>query len=170
MAITSKQSFFPTCYGPELRGRALDGWADDHGVQLCFINPGKPTQNAYIESFNGRYREECLNQHWFTSIGEAQEIIEEWRIDYNTERPHSSLKYQTPEAFAAARPFDKTQWPSRLSHLMAPRLRPLLTPPNDGTQNQNRLDLRVALKTGAGQMIKAFRGECDSPNVDMRRA
>ncbi|MEM6304398.1 MAG: IS3 family transposase [Pseudomonadota bacterium] len=82
--------------GPELRGRALDAWADDHGVQLYFIDPGKPTQNAYIESFNGRFRDECLNQHWFTSIGEAREIIEEWRIDYNTERPHSSLKYQTP--------------------------------------------------------------------------
>jgi len=88
----------------------MDGWADDHGVQLYFIDPGKPTQNAYIESFNGRYREECLNQHWFTSIGEARKIIEDWRIDYNTERPHSSLKYQTPEEFAAARPFDKTQW------------------------------------------------------------
>jgi putative transposase len=103
--------------GPELRGRALDGWADDHGVQLYFIDPGKPTQNAYIESFNGRYREECLNQHWFTSIGEAREIIEEWRIDYNTERPHSSLKYQTPEEFAAARPFDKTQWAQPLELL-----------------------------------------------------
>lgn len=103
--------------GPELRGRAMDGWADDHGVQLYFIDPGKPTQNAYIESFNGRYREECLNQHWFTSIGEAREIIEEWRIDYNTERPHSSLKYQTPEEFAAARPFDKTQWAQPLELL-----------------------------------------------------
>jgi hypothetical protein len=86
-------------------------------VQLYFIDPGKPTQNAYIESFNGRYREECLNQHWFTSIGEAREIIEEWRIDYNTERPHSSLKYQTPEEFAAARPFDKTQWAQPLELL-----------------------------------------------------
>ena len=74
--------------GPELRGRALDGWADDHGVQLYFIDPGKPAQNACIESFNGRYREECLNQHWFTSIGEAREIIEDWKIDYTTERPH----------------------------------------------------------------------------------
>jgi len=75
-----------------------------------FSDPPHPTQNAYIESFNGRYQEECLNQHWFTSIGEARKIIEDWRIDYNTERPHSSLKYQTPEEFAAARPFDKTQW------------------------------------------------------------
>ena len=103
--------------GPELRGRALDAWADDNGVQLYFIDPGKPTQNAYIESFNGRFRDECLNQHWFTSIGEAREIIENWRIDYNTERPHSSLKYQTPEEFAAARPFHKTQWAQPLELL-----------------------------------------------------
>ena len=53
-----------------------------------FSDPPNPTQNAYIESFNGRYREECLNRHWFTSIGEAREIIEDWRIDYDTERPH----------------------------------------------------------------------------------
>lgn len=60
--------------GPELCGRALDAWADDNGVQLCFIDPGKPAQNACIESFNGRFRDECLNQHWFISIGEAREI------------------------------------------------------------------------------------------------
>jgi transposase InsO family protein len=118
--------------GPELRGRALDGWADDHGVQLYFIDPGKPTQNAYIESFNGRYREECLNQHWFTSIFEAREIIEDWRIDYNN-------------------PSTRRNGRSRLSYLMAPRPRPLLTPPNDGKQMRNRLDLRVTLKNGAGQ-------------------
>ncbi len=63
-----------------------------------------------MESFNGRFREECLNRHWFTGLAEAQEIIEDWRIDYNTQRPHSSLKYRTPEEFAEARPFDKTQW------------------------------------------------------------
>jgi putative transposase len=100
--------------GPELRGRALDGWAHDHGVELYFIDPGKPTQNAYIESFNGRFREECLNLHWFTSLAEAQRIIENWRIDYNRGRPHSSLKYQTPEEFAANRPFHKTQWAAAL--------------------------------------------------------
>ncbi len=100
--------------GPELRGRALDGWAHDHGVKLYFIDPGKPTQNAYIESFNGRFREECLNLHWFTSLDEAQRIIENWRIDYNRGRPHSSLKYQTPEEFAASRPFHKTQWAAAL--------------------------------------------------------
>ena len=98
--------------GPELRGRTLDGWAHDHGVQLYFIDPGKPTQNAYIESFNGRFREECLNLHWFSTLDEAQRIIEDWRIDYNENRPHSSLRYQTPEEFAAGRPFHKTQWAS----------------------------------------------------------
>ena len=96
--------------GPELRGRALDNWAHDHGVKLYFIDPGKPTQNAYIESFNGRFREECLKLHWFTSLKEAQRIIEDWRIDYNKNRPHSSLKYQTPEEFAKNRPFHKSQW------------------------------------------------------------
>ncbi len=96
--------------GPELRGRALDGWAHDNGVQLYFIDPGKPTQNAYIESFNGRFREECLNLHWFTTLAEAQSLIEDWRIDYNKSRPHSSIRYQTPEEFAASRPFHKTQW------------------------------------------------------------
>jgi putative transposase len=98
--------------GPELRGRALEGWAHDHGVHLTFIDPGKSTQNAYIESFNGRFREECPNLHWFSTLGEAQRIIEDWRIDYNESRPHSSLKYQAPEEFAASRPFHKTQWAS----------------------------------------------------------
>ena len=111
--------------GPELRGRALDGWAHDHGVQLYFIDPGKPTQNAYIESFNGRFREECLNLHWFTTLAEAQRIIEDWRVDYNESRPHSSLKYQTPEEFAANRPFHKTQWAAAPTLLEAPAPPPI---------------------------------------------
>tara|TARA_R110000744_G_C19287146_1_gene554261 strand:- start:61 stop:927 length:867 start_codon:yes stop_codon:yes gene_type:complete len=111
--------------GPELRGRALDGWAHDHGVQLYFIDPGKPTQNAYIESFNGRFREECLNLSWFTSLAEANRIIENWRVDYNEHRPHSSLKYQTPEEFAANRPFHKTQWASTPALLQAPARLPI---------------------------------------------
>ena len=83
---------------------------------------------------------------------EAREVIEGWRIDYNTERPHRSLKYQPPEEFAAARPFDKMQGAQPLELIDGPRLRPLLTPPNDGTQKENKLYLylRVALKTGAG--------------------
>jgi putative transposase len=82
--------------GPELTSRRLDQWAYARGIQLCFIEPGKPVQNAVIESFNGRLRDECLNQHWFTSLGDARQIIEAWRIDYNQVRPHSSLGYRTP--------------------------------------------------------------------------
>lgn len=88
--------------GPEFAGRTLDAWAYRRGVQLRFIRPGKPIENAYVESFNGKFRDECLNEHWFLSIPEAQEIIEVWRIDYNTVRPHRSLDQQTPAAYAAA--------------------------------------------------------------------
>jgi putative transposase len=83
--------------GPELTSRRLDQWAYERGIQLRFIEPGKPVQNALIESFNGRLRDACLNQHWFTSLAHAQQIIEDWRRDYNQVRPHSSLGYRTPK-------------------------------------------------------------------------
>jgi putative transposase len=85
--------------GPEFIGKALDAWAYQRGIKLFFITPGKPVENAYIESFNGRLRDECLNEHWFLSVQQARDIIESWRIDYNTERPHSSLDNLTPEEF-----------------------------------------------------------------------
>lgn len=85
--------------GPEFIGKALDAWAYQRGVKLAFITPGKPVENAYIESFNGRFRDECLNENWFMTLEQAREIVEEWRVDYNTERPHSSLEYMTPEEF-----------------------------------------------------------------------
>ena len=87
--------------GPELRGRVLDQWAFDHGVKLQFIEPGNPIQNAFIESFNSRLREECLSEHVFVSLDDARRKIEQWRIDYNRERPHSSLGHLTPKEFAA---------------------------------------------------------------------
>jgi putative transposase len=90
-----------TDQGPEFTGQALDQWACQHGVQLKLIQAGKPTQNAFIESFNGRFRDECLNDHWFTSLAEARILIAAWRRDYNQQRPHSSLDYQTPAEFAA---------------------------------------------------------------------
>jgi putative transposase len=93
--------------GPEFRGRELDRWAYEHGVQLFFIDPGKPMQNGSIESFNGRFREECLDQSWFTSLAEARLVVEAWRLDYNEQRPHTSLRMATPAAFAATRPFAK---------------------------------------------------------------
>jgi putative transposase len=72
-------------------------WADQNGIQLDYIDPGKPVQNAVMGSFNGRFRDECLNSHWFTSLEAARQPIEGWRLDYNQERPHSSLGYRTPE-------------------------------------------------------------------------
>ncbi len=77
--------------GGEIIGRAMDAWANRHGVKLHFIDPGKPTQNAYIESFNGKFRDECLDQNWFTDLADARGKIETWRVEYNTVRPHSSL-------------------------------------------------------------------------------
>jgi putative transposase len=88
--------------GPEFISKALDAWAYQNGVQLEFSRPGKPTDNAFVESFNGRFRDECLDQHWFASVEEVRQTVEEWRIDYNTERPHRALGQQTPAAWAAA--------------------------------------------------------------------
>ncbi len=85
--------------GPELTSRALDQWAYERGVRLHFIDPGKPQQNGFIESFNGKFRDECLNEHWFLSLGDARRIIEDWRIDYNENRPHSSLGNLTPREY-----------------------------------------------------------------------
>jgi putative transposase len=85
--------------GPEMTSRALDQWAYERGVRLRFIAPGKPVQNCFIESFNGRLRDECLNQHWFWSLTDARQIIETWRLDYNRARPHSALGGLTPEEY-----------------------------------------------------------------------
>ncbi len=86
--------------GPEFISQALDAWAYAKGVRLQFIRPGKPVENAYIESFNGKFRDECLNEHAFRTLDEARHIIETWRCDYNHHRPHSSLGNLTPEEFA----------------------------------------------------------------------
>lgn len=86
--------------GPEFAGKTLDEWAYRQGVKLNFIQPGKPVQNAYIEGFNGRLRDECLNESWFQTLDQARTIIEDWRIDYNCVRPHSSLDNLTPEEYA----------------------------------------------------------------------
>ena len=85
--------------GPEFTGRALDAWAYRRGVRLHFIRPGRPTENAYVESFNGRFRDECLNTHWFATLEEAKDLIEIWRQTYNQIRPHSALGNLTPEEF-----------------------------------------------------------------------
>ena len=86
--------------GPEFCGRALLTWAHERGLTLRLIEPGKPNQNAYIESFNGRFRDECLNEHWFTSLAHARAVIETWRREYNEERPKKGLGGLTPAAYA----------------------------------------------------------------------
>jgi putative transposase len=88
--------------GPEFTGKALDAWAYSQKVELEFIRPGKPMENGHIESFNSKFRDECLNSHWFMSMEDARHLIEEWRCDYNEARPHSSLGQLTPADFARA--------------------------------------------------------------------
>ena len=86
--------------GPEFASNAMNAWAYDHKVEHIFIDPGKPMQNGYIESFNGKFRAECLDQHWFNNLSEAKRIVEDWRLEYNQTRPHSSLDNLTPVEYA----------------------------------------------------------------------
>lgn len=86
--------------GPGFTSKAMYFWQRESGVRLAVIQPGKPMQNGFVECLNGRFRQECLNQHWFRSLDEAKEIIGQWRDHYNNERPHSTLNYMTPVAFA----------------------------------------------------------------------
>ncbi len=88
--------------GPEFISRALDQWAYMNKVTLDFSRPGKPTDNAFVESFNGRLRDECLNTHWFLSLDDARAKIEAWRRDFNESRPHTSLGFMTPAEFASS--------------------------------------------------------------------
>lgn len=87
--------------GPEFVSRRLQAWCAQKGVLLRYIAPGKPMQNGYAESFNGRFREECLNMNWFLNLTDARRTIESWRQDYNEQRPHSALAYRTPQEFAS---------------------------------------------------------------------
>lgn len=105
--------------GPEFISRVLQAWCAQKGVLLRYIAPGKPMQNGHAESFNGRFREECLNTNWFLHLAEARRIVESWRQDYNEQRPHSALAYRTPQEFAAlfsagaAQPISQNQEPRK---------------------------------------------------------
>jgi putative transposase len=90
--------------GSEFSGRVLDLWADHHKARIDFSRPGGPTDNCYVETFNGSFRDECLNLHWFESLEEAKVIIEAWRRDYNETRPHMALDDASPEEFARKLP------------------------------------------------------------------
>jgi putative transposase len=94
--------------GPEFISNTLISWAKQRGIGLSYCSPGNKNENAFIESFNGRLRDECLNMHWFTSLQEARTLIENWRISYNTTRPHSSLGWMTPCEFAKTVKYDLT--------------------------------------------------------------
>lgn len=107
--------------GPEGTSRAMFEWSEKTNVRLRFIEPGKPVQNAFVGSFNSRFRDECLNQHWFKSLRHARQIITEWRNHYNTQRPHSALGYQTPVEFLANTPREL-----RTIAIQAPMIKPQL--------------------------------------------
>ena len=85
--------------GPEFIGKHFQQWAQQRGIHIDYIEPGKPMDNAFVESFNGKFRDECLNEHWFANFHHAQEIIDNWRMEYNEIRPHSSLGNKTPYEF-----------------------------------------------------------------------
>jgi putative transposase len=87
--------------GTEFTSNHFDAWAHGRGIRLDFIRPGKPIENAYAESFNGRFRDECLNTSWFTTLDDARRTVQDWRRDYNESRPHSALGGEAPTAFAA---------------------------------------------------------------------
>jgi putative transposase len=95
-----KPSIIRSDNGPEFTGKAMLTWAHRHGIALRLIEPGKPNQNAYVESLNGRFRDECLNEHWFTSLAHARAVLETWRREYNDERPKKSLEGITPSQYA----------------------------------------------------------------------
>jgi putative transposase len=134
--------------GPEFISRAVDQWAYAHGMTLHFMDPGKPVQNAFIESCNGKFRDECLNQSWYTSLEDARQIIEAWRVDYNTVRPHSSLGYQTPEEYAAAVSARPASPPTPVVSV---------TPPWEQTGMQKTRNANLWLDQNGGQ-VRTFNG------------
>ena len=101
--------------GPEFTSRAMLIWADENNIRLHFIAPGKPTQNAFVESFNGKFRDECLNENWFKDLQDARDKIKTWRHDYNTQRPHRSLQQMTPQEYRRKVDFKDNEMRKELS-------------------------------------------------------
>jgi putative transposase len=109
VAVRGKPLMVVSDNGTELTSRAILTWQQDRRVEWHYIAPGKPTQNAFVESLNGRVRDECLNEHLFHSLPAARKIIEAWRLDYNANRPHTSLGGLTPNEFATRSRKDHSQ-------------------------------------------------------------
>ena len=102
--------------GPEFTSRRMLGWAEDWKVGLVHIQPGRPMQNGHVESFHGRLRDECLNASWFRTLNDVRRTLANWRQEYNCERPHSSLGYQTPEEFRQNAGYADVEGKERLPH------------------------------------------------------
>jgi putative transposase len=135
--------------GPEFISHAMDAWAYRHGITLDFIQPGKPMQNGFIESFNGSFRDECLNRHYFLNLEDARLQIEAYQTEYNTFRPHSSLSNLTPVEFKRAHEQRHRR------DLSTP-----LVPPFDATRLENEV-ARPTSKAGAASKAPADLGSCN---------
>jgi putative transposase len=107
VAITCRQHLFPTCYGSEFTSNAILAWADQNRVEWHYIAPGKPMQNGFIESFNGRFRDECLNDTLFSTLSQARSAINSWKDDYNNHTPHSTPGNLPPAEFAMKSTLEK---------------------------------------------------------------
>jgi putative transposase len=143
--------------GGEFAGQAMDAWAHKAGVKLDFIRPGRPVQNAFIESFNGRLRDECLNGDLFSSLADAREKIERWRRDYNQRRPHSALADRTPEEFARTIGYG----PFALPTVNKPEPRPC---PGFAAAGQTPPALDTAADLATGSKMRA-KGLCEEPGL-----
>jgi putative transposase len=116
MAVRGAPTFLRSDNGSEFTAQAVQAWLEHSHIGPDFIPPGQPWKNGFIESFHDKFRDECLQREWFQSLAEAQVVIEAWRLHYNTQRPHSSLDYQTPAAFAAQHPIQPAQILIPLGH------------------------------------------------------
>ena len=106
--------------GPEFTSRRMLGWAEEHKINLIHIQPGRPMQNGHVESFHGRLRDECLNASWFRTLNDVRRTLDNWRQEYNCERPHSSLAYRTPAEFSRARGYADVESKQRFPHPHSP--------------------------------------------------
>jgi putative transposase len=106
--------------GPEFTSRRMLGWAEERKINLIHIQPGRPMQNGHVESFHGRLRDECLNANWFRTLSDIRQTLNNWRQEYNCERPHSSLAYRTPAEFSRALDYGDMESKQRFPHLHSP--------------------------------------------------
>jgi putative transposase len=106
--------------GPEFTSRRMLGWAEERKINLVHIQPGRPMQNGHVESFHGRLRDECLNANWFRTLSHVRQVLEQWRHEYNCERPHSSLEYRTPREFSIAMGYGNMESKERFPHSHSP--------------------------------------------------